>query len=296
MRFGGSPDTHIAAVEHGTADLASDFAPLSPAVLAAAETRYAGQLKVNPLGITNYIALNTRIPPFNDLRARQALNFAIDRQRLTALTVGQSLGVVTCQILPPNFDGYRRICPYTTDPNRGGTWTAPDLARARKLVRLSGTAGEAVTFWIPRCDQLRSGRGQVRRLGARQPRLQGAVPLRARPVRGRGQAPRPGGFRRLVRRLRDAGGFIGPTLTCSSYDKADPANNTTPPSSATRRSTARSNVPSRSRRALPKPPRGCGPRSTATSSTRRRGSPSQTATWSSSSRAGSATTSSTRSG
>jgi peptide/nickel transport system substrate-binding protein len=226
IRLGGSPDAHALAVERGAADLASDYTPLSPAVLAAAETRYAGQLKVNPLGITNFIVLNTRIPPFNNLRARQALNFAVDRQRLTALTVGQSLGVVTCQVLPPNFDGYRRNCPYTADPNRAGAWTAPDLARARKLVRLSGTAGEAVTFWIPRWIHFGAAAGRyvvsvLDSLG-----YKARFRFAPNPYAVEDKLGLQAGFGAWYADFATPDGFIGQTLTCSSYNKADLTNNT----------------------------------------------------------------------
>ena len=53
----------------------------------------------------------------------------------------------TCQILPPDLAGYRRYCPYTRDPSADGAWRAPDLARARRLVAASGTAGMPVTVW-----------------------------------------------------------------------------------------------------------------------------------------------------
>ena len=48
-------------------------------------------------------------------------------------------------MFPHNFPGYVPYCPFTRHPN--GTWTAPDLASARTLVRSSGTAGSKVTVW-----------------------------------------------------------------------------------------------------------------------------------------------------
>jgi peptide/nickel transport system substrate-binding protein len=96
---------------------------------------------------TFYAQLNPTLPPFNDLRVRQAVNFAVDRKRLIALTGG--IGEVTCQPLPPNSEAYRAYCPYTVDPNKAGTWAAPDLARARRLVAASQTMGEPVTVYIP---------------------------------------------------------------------------------------------------------------------------------------------------
>ncbi len=53
----------------------------------------------------------------------------------------------TCQVIPPGIPGYRRYCPYTLDPRADGTWTAPDLRRARSLVAASGTQGAKVTIW-----------------------------------------------------------------------------------------------------------------------------------------------------
>ena len=146
---GGSPDSHIRAVLSGSADLATDGESASQALLDSVRTQHASQLEVNPSHNTWFLVLNTRVPPFNDLRARQALNFAVDRQQLRDLTLGQGLGEVTCQILPPNFYGYQRYCPYTAAPGKSGVWTSPDLARARALVRASGTAGQSVTVWMP---------------------------------------------------------------------------------------------------------------------------------------------------
>src|SRR6266511_4017340 len=90
--------------------------------------------------------LSTRLPPLDDVRVRRAVNFAVDRARMVELFPFPG-SRMTCQILPPGFTGYRPYCPYTVDPNPAGTWTAPDLARARELVRASGTAGTEVTVW-----------------------------------------------------------------------------------------------------------------------------------------------------
>jgi ABC-type transport system substrate-binding protein len=50
---------------------------------------------------TSYLFLNTRQPPFTSLKARQAVNYAIDRGRIIQfLHGGRSQETVTCQILP----------------------------------------------------------------------------------------------------------------------------------------------------------------------------------------------------
>jgi peptide/nickel transport system substrate-binding protein len=117
--------------------LDDDQAP-SQAVVEAVRTQHAALLKVSPSDGTWYLALNTRVAPFENFEARKAFNLAIDRKRLSDLAFGADVSHVTCQILPPDFPGYRRYCPYPVVPN---------LSRARELVRASGTAGQSVTVW-----------------------------------------------------------------------------------------------------------------------------------------------------
>jgi len=162
-RVKGSPDAHIRAVVDGLADVASvawNAGTPSPSAIASVRTRHAGQLRLPPSKITWYLSLNTRVPPFDSRAARQAFNLAIDRRRLRDLTVGRELGTVTCQALPPSLAGYRRHCPYTRDPSKDGSWTAPDIERARRLVATSGTAGQKVTFLIPTFLQFGAAAGR----------------------------------------------------------------------------------------------------------------------------------------
>ena len=89
------------------------------------------------------MTLNTRTPPFDDVRVRRALNFAVDRKLLAKIFAG--IGSSTCQVFPPNFPGYVPYCPFTRHPD--GTWTAPDLAAGTQARPCSGTAGSNVTVW-----------------------------------------------------------------------------------------------------------------------------------------------------
>ena len=100
------------------------------------------------LGI-EYASLNTRQPPFTNIKARQAVNYAIDRDRIIQLNhfaAGQA--TATCQMLPPDFPGHQGYCPYTTGARDGG-WHGPDMEKARRLVRESGTTNMPVTVWSP---------------------------------------------------------------------------------------------------------------------------------------------------
>ena len=93
--------------------------------------------------------LNVRRRPFDDIRVRRAVNLAIDRAHIVALTGGPELGQPACQVVPIAFPGYEPYCRYTANPSPGGAWTTPDLERARRLIAASGTAGERVVVRMP---------------------------------------------------------------------------------------------------------------------------------------------------
>lgn len=105
-------------------------------------TRFTGQLHVFPQG-TIFVFFNTTMPPFDDRRVREAVSYAVDRDRVVELAGGPFQASVTCQVIQPNFLGYRRICPHTTDPE-AGVWTGPNFARARQLIDEAGVAGTEV--------------------------------------------------------------------------------------------------------------------------------------------------------
>jgi peptide/nickel transport system substrate-binding protein len=143
-KYGQTISDEVTAVENNQADQVyeGDVIP-SDRLNELNSPKYAKQVHVNPLTSTWYFALNTRRPPFNNLQARQAINYAADRAAYVKIGGGPSLAVPTCQILPPNFPGYKPYCPYTagTDHTK---WTGPDLAKAKQLVKQSGTAGMKV--------------------------------------------------------------------------------------------------------------------------------------------------------
>jgi peptide/nickel transport system substrate-binding protein len=141
-KFGLSVEAEVTQVENGQADWVFDAPPSDR--LNELSTQYGSEVHVNPLTAEYYFALNVNIPPFNNLQARQAINYAADRSAYVKIYGGPSLAVPTCQVLPPNFPGYKPYCPYTTNPG-DGVWHGPDLAKAKQLVAASGTKGAKVS-------------------------------------------------------------------------------------------------------------------------------------------------------
>jgi len=140
------PKAQIAALEDGAADIAL-FVYGGYRDAARLRARYGARLHTNPAPGTAYAFLNVRTPPFDDVRVRRALNYAVDRGRFAEFMGTSQTHKPTCQMLPPNFRGYTPSCRFTVRPNPAGTWTGPDLARARRLVAASGTRGMKVEFW-----------------------------------------------------------------------------------------------------------------------------------------------------
>jgi YVTN family beta-propeller protein len=125
-------------VEHGLADeMGGQFGFVPPNRVRELLTQHAARTHVDPLPGIIAVFLNTRVPPFNDKRVRRAVNHAIDRRAVVRALGGSAQGAPTCQILPPNFPGYVRYCPYD----------APDLRTARRLIAASRTRGMRVTVW-----------------------------------------------------------------------------------------------------------------------------------------------------
>jgi YVTN family beta-propeller protein len=147
------PDDGLAAIERSRADLAF---PVPAERMDEIAVRYPGQLRSTPGGEVDFVALNTMVPPFDNVDARRALSYALDRDAVVELFGGPELAQPSCQVLPPNFPGYEPYCPYTRGSSRTSQWSAPDLERARRLVARSGTRGMrvvVVTADIPPYDR-----------------------------------------------------------------------------------------------------------------------------------------------
>jgi peptide/nickel transport system substrate-binding protein len=152
FRFGLTPDAQVTAIENGQDDWMFDNLPVDR--LNEIATKYPQQLHLNPLLAYFYLTLNVNLAPFNNLDARQAVAYAINRADLVKLYGGPALATPSCQILPPGMPGYSPYCPYTENP--GTKWTAPDMAKAKALMAKSGMIGQSVTIITQTIDPYRA--------------------------------------------------------------------------------------------------------------------------------------------
>jgi peptide/nickel transport system substrate-binding protein len=140
------PEDAVRRVKAGRADLVQLLAATADERALASD--HPAQVHTEDQQAVVFLFLNTRRAPFDDVRVRQALNYAVDRERVAGLS-GAALAQPTCQVIPPTTTGFRPYCPYTAGAGTAGRWRAPDLHRARQLIDASGTRGEAVTVWTP---------------------------------------------------------------------------------------------------------------------------------------------------
>jgi len=139
-RFDLTGEAEVTQVENGQGDWIGYSIPTDR--LNELATKYPNQLHLNQLTANWYAPMNTRIPPFNNLDARRAVNYAVDRAAVIRLFGGPNLARPSCQILPKGFPGHVDYCPYTKNP--GAQWTAPDMTKALALAKASGTQGQPV--------------------------------------------------------------------------------------------------------------------------------------------------------
>jgi peptide/nickel transport system substrate-binding protein len=111
-----------------------DFHQIPPDRLASTQQKYGAQIKVYTPANTYYFFMNTRVAPFNNLKVRQAVEYAINREALVRIYGG--LGQSTENVLPPTYPQYQKLSMYPYN-----------LAKAKQLITASGQKGATVTVW-----------------------------------------------------------------------------------------------------------------------------------------------------
>jgi peptide/nickel transport system substrate-binding protein len=99
------------------------------------EQQYSDRFRFEESINTYYFWMNTQTPPFNDIRVRQAVNYAIDPEALNRLFGGRLHP--TQQILPPGMPGYQEYKLYP----------GPDMAKAQQLMAEANPSDKDITVW-----------------------------------------------------------------------------------------------------------------------------------------------------
>jgi peptide/nickel transport system substrate-binding protein len=99
-----------------------DFHQPPPDRLSEVQQKYADQIKVYTPANVYYFFMNNKVAPFDNLKVRQAVNYAIDRTALVKIYGG--LGQPTENVLPPTYPQYKKhnLYPY-------------DLKKAKQLIQ-----------------------------------------------------------------------------------------------------------------------------------------------------------------
>jgi peptide/nickel transport system substrate-binding protein len=108
------------------------------------KAEYSDRYKEWTTASTYYFFMNTRLPPFDDPKVREAVNWGIDKPALARIFAGET--APGCSFLPPGLPGFDEAldvedCPWG-NPNE-----PPDLEKARQLIQEAGVDGMDVTVY-----------------------------------------------------------------------------------------------------------------------------------------------------
>ncbi|HWX10124.1 MAG TPA: ABC transporter substrate-binding protein, partial [Gaiellaceae bacterium] len=111
-----------------------DFHQIPPDRLASTQQKYGNQIKIYTPANTYYFFMNTKVAPFDNLKVRQAVEYAVNREALVRIYGG--LAQPTENVLPPTYPQYQKLSMYPYN-----------LAKAKALIAASGQKGASVTVW-----------------------------------------------------------------------------------------------------------------------------------------------------
>jgi peptide/nickel transport system substrate-binding protein len=133
VKVNPNASTQVNEIEQGKIDWMKG--PPPPDRLPEIKQRYSGtQFREEPTISDFYFWMNTQRAPFDDVRVRRAVNYAIDPEALERIYAGTMKA--TQQVLPPGMPGYRHFVLYPHDE-----------AKARALIARADPSDREVTIW-----------------------------------------------------------------------------------------------------------------------------------------------------
>lgn len=130
-----SDDNAITRILQGKSDAAMTAIPRSKLPFLETSDEYLPYMHYHEQSRTSYIWMNTQVAPFDNVKVRQAVNWAINRRAF--VKIGGGAGTPTSQILPPAIAGH-----VGTD-----VYPEQDMAKAKQLIEESGITPGEVTIW-----------------------------------------------------------------------------------------------------------------------------------------------------
>jgi peptide/nickel transport system substrate-binding protein len=128
-----SNSAQVTGIEQNTIDFMAD--PPDADRLAEVKAKYGERFRMEESINTYYFFMNNKTAPFNDIRVRQAINYAIDPEALNRVFGGRMHP--TQQILPPGMPGYEEYKLYP----------GPDMAKAKQLIAEANPTDKDITVW-----------------------------------------------------------------------------------------------------------------------------------------------------
>ncbi|HID8120619.1 TPA: ABC transporter substrate-binding protein [Pseudomonas aeruginosa] len=104
FEVGQEPMVALLRLEKGEVDIAGDGVPPAKFLQFRKDPKYKDLLVVGDQLHTGYLTLKTTLPPFDNLKVRQAVNMAISKDRIVRIINGRA--TPADQPLPPAMPGY----------------------------------------------------------------------------------------------------------------------------------------------------------------------------------------------
>jgi peptide/nickel transport system substrate-binding protein len=134
LKIVSNPSTQVNEVERGSSDWMQTTIPTD--LYNQVKEEFEGtQFRVEPT-ISNYFFwMNTAKPPFDDLKVREAVNYALNGAAMERIYAGTLKA--NQQVLPPGMPGYKKIELYPYD-----------MAKAKELIAEADPSDRDITVWV----------------------------------------------------------------------------------------------------------------------------------------------------
>lgn len=141
FEMGQDPSVALLRLEKGEVDIAGDGVPPAQFLSFKNNPAYKGLMVTGDQLQTGYVTMKTTLPPFDNLKVRQAVNMAVNKDRIVRIINGRA--APANQPLPPAMPGYDKAYQgFSYDP-----------AKAKQLLSEAGFPnGFATELYVMNTD------------------------------------------------------------------------------------------------------------------------------------------------